>query len=134
MQPALRHTGPLTQPAPRVAALRWGTPSELVGTEVVVATDVFYTREAVRALAATLLDLAPEEVWLAAGRNRAAASDFFELAAADWVVYHVPEGELHRLYHCEDVQAWRLRRRRGSKRSVMQRERDLLATVVPPPL
>ena len=84
-----RRNSALWQPrfAPQVLELAWGVPLP-PGTgpfECIVATDVFYSHEAVAPLARTLTALAGAntEVLLAAGRNRQAADAFFAHAAAE---------------------------------------------------
>ena len=106
--------------APAVAALSWGeplvTPLAGVAWDVLVATDVLYTRETAGMLVSTLGSLAQPstECWLAAGRNRAGEDAFFAAAAREWSVRRVPAAMLHPYYQAPDVAVWRLRRRRGA--------------------
>ena len=86
--------------------------------DVLIATDVLYSRDVADALAATLTALAGAragcvtECWIAAGRNRAAADVFFAAASREWAVRRVPAHALHPIYRPADVTVWRMRRRR----------------------
>ncbi len=98
-----------------VLELAWGVPLPL-GTglfECIVATDVFYSHEAVAPLARTLSALAGAntEVLLAAGRNRQAADTFFAHAAAEgWAIALVDRKSLDPLFQSPEIDVWRLRR------------------------
>ena len=129
-------------PPTRVCELSWGgtaLPSSLFADggaggrpfDVILATDVLYTREAVYLLVETLVALAawgrPDapadgaadgpadvpaaEILLAAGRNRHAGDDFFAIAASRFAITLVPAAELHPIYQCDDVSVWQLRLR-----------------------
>jgi len=101
----------------RVRPLVWGErlADDVVACapyDLVLATDVFYTREAMPALLASLCALAGEttEVLLAAGRNRHAAADFFELVEPHFAIERCEREDLHPVYQCPDVDVWTLRR------------------------
>ena len=77
--------------------------------ECIVATDVFYSHEAVAPLARTLSALAGAntEVLLAAGRNRQAADAFFAHAAAEgWAVALVDRKSLDPLFQSPEIDVW----------------------------
>jgi len=110
----------------RAAELRWGEPlppALLEGNpawDLVLATDVLYSHEAVPPLVETLAVLtggeaAPRpsrtQVLLAAGRNRHASDTFWALAAPLFEIEEVCADELHPEYQCDDVAVWRLRRK-----------------------
>ena len=103
---------------PRVRPLKWGEPltAELaapVPYDIVVATDLFYAREAMPALIETLLALSGPQtcLLLAAGRNRHAGDEFFALARQHWCVARVDSSELDPSYQTDDVDVWRFVRR-----------------------
>ena len=50
-------------------------------------------------------------MWLAAGRNRQAADEFWPLAEVRFTVERVPLEELHPTFNLSDVEVWRLRLR-----------------------
>ena len=112
-----RRNSALWQPrfAPQVLELAWGVPLP-PGTgpfECIVASDVFYSHEAVAPLARTLSALAGAntEVLLAAGRNRQAADAFFAHAAAEgWAIALVDRKNLDPLFQSPEIDVWRLRR------------------------
>lgn len=114
-----------------VAPLVWGSqpPAELLTAlhtkepaaeepppALILATDVFYSFDAIPLLVQTLEELATPSVecWLAAGRNRRAATAFFAAVESAWRVEQLTHGELHPLYQADDVDVWRLSRRRDS--------------------
>ena len=99
---------------PRVRPLKWGEPltAELaapVPYDLVVATDLFYAREAMPALVETLLALSGPQtcLLLAAGRNRHAGDEFFSIARQHWRVQRVKSSELDPIYQTDDVDVWR---------------------------
>ncbi len=120
---SLRRKAAATDPAAAAAA------EGDARVDFVVATDVFYSRDAVPRLVATLAALAKlggdggaggggeVEVLVAAGRNRHAADEFFALAAKQFEVVEVTDMELHPTFQCEDVDVWTLHPRRASSRS-----------------
>ena len=104
-------------------ALRWGealpkalpealglTPASKV--DLVVATDVLYSHEAISPLVETLVALSnPQtQVLLAAGRNQHAGDGFWAAARAWFEVHEVSTNALHAAYRCDDVTVWRLQR------------------------
>eukprot|EP00966_Prymnesium_polylepis_P134708 3113650-Prymnesium_polylepis.1 len=100
---------------PRVRPLTWGEPltpelSSPVPYDYVVATDLFYAREAMPALVETLLALTGPRttLLLAAGRNRHAGDEFFSLAREHWRVERIENSELDPIYQTEDVDVWQL--------------------------
>lgn len=100
---------------PRVQPLAWGERLLDEGFDMVVATDVFYAREAMPALLETLVALAGPRtsVLLAAGRNRHAADDFFALARINFEIEQLDREALHPIYQCGDVDVWSLRVKLG---------------------
>ena len=109
----------------RVLPLRWGNPplpdalDPFRPFDVILATDVLYSHEAVEPLISTLVELAreredapsqgePADVLLAAGRNRHAGDAFFASVCAHFDVHEVPRAEMDPTYQCEDVAVWRL--------------------------
>ena len=101
----------------RVVELCWGPPplpaSLGAPYDLILATDVLYSHDAVTPLVETLAALAgarspPAEVLMAAGRNRHAGVAFFSEVAAHFDVSRVPDSELDPTYQCEDVEVWRL--------------------------
>ena len=90
---------------PIVASLDWTEPlpeslrpepHDGLRWDVLIATDVLYSRDVADALVATLNALAGPradcacECWIAAGRNRAAEDAFFTAASREWAVRRVP--------------------------------------------
>ena len=116
-------TGELTAGSVQVLACRWGEPLppelQAAPVDLVVATDVLYSYDAVPALVATLAELTAAtaagghctEVLLAAGRNRHAADAFFGAVAALFDVESLKWETLDPVYRCDDVGVWRLVRR-----------------------
>ena len=107
----------------KVIDLTWGgkeLPSEVTAAgpfDLILATDVLYSREAVAPLVDTLVLLcedrrnqrkAPAEVLLAAGRNRHAGDEFFAMASKHFHVHEIPRTDQHSVYQCDDVAVWRL--------------------------
>ena len=100
--------------APATRALSWGAPPPAEAPfDLVVGTDLFYAREAMGLLVETLVALSGPRttVWLAAGRNRQAADEFWPRAEERFTVEAVPLAELDPLYNLEAVGVWRLRLR-----------------------
>ena len=95
-----------------------GSDAEGARLPVIVATDVFYSFEAIPLLVRTLEVLATPatECWLAAGRNRRAAPAFFAAIESTWHVETLKRTELDPLYQADDVDVWRLRRRERMRR------------------
>ena len=103
-------------------------PSHITGAgpfDLIIATDVLYSHEAVTPLVATLVRLAsarasapgrgastsgsgPAPVLLAAGRNRHAGDAFFAQAREAFHIAEVPCADLDPVYQCEDVTVWYL--------------------------
>ena len=102
--------------APATCALAWGAPPPRSAPfDLVVGTDLFYAREAMGLLVDTLVSISGPAtvVWLAAGRNRQAAEEFWPLAEKRFSVESVPLVELDPVFNLEAVGMWRLRLRAG---------------------
>jgi predicted nicotinamide N-methyase len=108
-----------TSSAARVVELRWSAPplplalDALRPFNLILATDVLYSHDAVTPLVATLVELAaesdpPAEVLIAAGRNRHAGTAFFDEVGEHFDVVTLARHQLHPTYRCEDVDVWRL--------------------------
>jgi predicted nicotinamide N-methyase len=84
----------------------------VVELDLVVATDVLYSHEAVSPLVETLVALSSPktQVLLAAGRNQHAGEGFWAAARAWFEVHEVSTNALHAAYRCDDVTVWRLQR------------------------
>lgn len=100
--------------APVVSALQWGSqlPAECMQSfDTILGADLFYAHDAMPLLVDTLVALSSEmtTVWLAAGRNRQAADEFWPIAKAHFSVELVPLDELDPLYQLDAVDVWRLR-------------------------
>lgn len=100
---------------PRVRPLVWGERlsaeiASQVPYDMVVATDIFYAREAMPAFLSSLLALAGShtDVIVGAGRNRHAEDYFFSLAKAHFEIDQLQHRDLHPSYHCADVSLWKL--------------------------
>ena len=100
--------------APVVSALEWGSqpPAECAPAfDLILGADLFYAHDAMPLLVDTLVALSGRQttVWLAAGRNRQAADEFWPLARAHFAVELVLPTELDPLYQLDAVDVWRLR-------------------------
>ena len=100
--------------APVVSALKWGSqpPAECAQPfDLILGADLFYAHDAMPLLVDTLVALSGKltTVWLAAGRNRQAADEFWPLAKEHFAVELVPPAELDPLYQLDSVNVWRLR-------------------------
>ena len=103
--------------APSTCALAWGAPPPSAAPfDLVVGTDLFYAREAMGLLVDTLASISGPRttVWLAAGRNRQAADEFWPQAEKRFTVEHVSLAELDPMFNLEAVDVWRLRLRAGA--------------------
>ena len=100
--------------APTTCALAWGASPPAACAppfDLLLGTDLFYARDAMQLLVDTLAALSGPRtvVWLAAGRNRQAADEFWPRAEERFNVEVVPRTELDPIYQLTDVDVWRLR-------------------------